>query len=114
MNTQLSTQTIRIVTNRVSKLLVTTDASQLNHVSGPNNPVDIGTRTNTVDELKRSDWLTGPTWLRPPDYDWPEQVKLTFASDEEKGQTASISKTEKKKINSVGTVRQFQQAAEYN
>ena len=52
------------VANRVAEILDTTNVSQWNHVSGINNPADIGTRAINVDELKRSEWLTGPAWLK--------------------------------------------------
>ena len=71
------------VANRVAEILDTTDVSQWKHVSGINNPADIGTRATNVEELKRSEWLTGPAWLRRPESEWPEQVNLIFASDEE-------------------------------
>ena len=44
-----------IVANRVAEILDTTNVSQWNHVSGINNPADIGTRANNVDEFKRSE-----------------------------------------------------------
>ena len=69
--------------NRVAEILDTTDVSQWKHVSGINNPADIGTRAINVEELKRSEWLTGPAWLKQPESEWPEQVNLIFASDEE-------------------------------
>ncbi|XP_075250897.1 uncharacterized protein LOC142343096 [Convolutriloba macropyga] len=53
------------------------------YVSGINNPADIGTRAINVDELNRSEWLTGPAWLKQPESEWPEQVNLVFAADEE-------------------------------
>ena len=53
------------------------------HVSSINNPADIGTRAINIDELKRSDWLNGPAWLKRPEYELPEQVNLIFASNEE-------------------------------
>ena len=71
------------VANRVAEILDTTDVSQWKHVSGINNPADIGTRAINIEELKRSEWLTGPAWLKRPESEWPEQVNLTFASDEE-------------------------------
>ena len=71
------------VANRVAEILDTTDVSQWKHVSGINNPVDIGTRAINIEELKRSEWLTGPAWLKRPESEWPEQVNLIFASDEE-------------------------------
>ena len=71
------------VANRVAEILDTTDVSQWKHVSGINNPADIGTRAVNIEELKRSEWLTGPAWLKRPKSDWPEQVNLILASDEE-------------------------------
>ena len=71
------------VANRVAEILDTTDVSQWKHVSGINNPADIGTRANNIEELKRSEWLTGPAWLKQPEGEWPEQVNLIFALDEE-------------------------------
>ena len=71
------------VANRVAEILDTTDVSQWKHVSSINNPADIGTRAINLEELKRSEWLTGPAWLKRPESEWPEQVNLIFASDEE-------------------------------
>ena len=53
-------------------------------MSGINNPADIGIREINIEELKRSEWLIGPAWLKQPESEWPEQVNLIFASDEEK------------------------------
>ena len=69
--------------NRVAEILDTTDVSQWKHVSGINNPADIGTRAINIEEPKRSECLTGPAWLKQPESEWPEQVNLVFASDEE-------------------------------
>ena len=71
------------VANRVAEILDTTDVSQWKHVSGINNPADIGTRAIKIEELKRIEWLTGPAWLKRPESEWPEQVNLIFTSDEE-------------------------------
>ena len=68
---------------RGAEILDTTNVSRWNHVSGINNPTDIGTRAINVDELKRNEWLTGPAWLKQPESEWPEQVNLTFASDDQ-------------------------------
>ena len=69
--------------NREAEILDTTDVSQWIHVSGVNSLEDIGTRAIIIEELKRSVWLTGPAWLKRPESEWPEQVNLIFASDEE-------------------------------
>ena len=71
------------VANRVVEILDTTDVSQWKHVSGINNPADIGTRAIDVEELKRSEWPTWLVWLKRPESEWPEQVNLILASDEE-------------------------------
>ena len=52
------------VANRAAETLDKTDVSQWKHVSGINNPADIGTRVINIEELKRSEWLTGPAWLK--------------------------------------------------
>ena len=71
------------VANRVAEILDTTDVSQWKHVSGTNNPADIGTRAINIEELKRSECLIGPACLKRPESEWPEQLNLIFASDEE-------------------------------
>ena len=71
------------VANRVAEILDTTDVSQWKHVSGINNPADIGTRAINIEELKKNEWLTAPAWLKRPESELPEQVNLIFASDEE-------------------------------
>ena len=65
------------VANPVDEILDTTDVSQWKHVSGINNSADIGTRAINIEELKRSEWL------KQPESEWPEEVNLIFASDEE-------------------------------
>ena len=82
------------VANRVAEILDTTNVSQWNPLSGINNPADIGARAINVDELKRSEWLTGPAWFKQPESEWPEQVNITFASDE---QMVFSAKVEEKK-----------------
>ena len=71
------------VASRVAEILDNTHVSQCKHVSGINNPADIGTRAINIEELKRSEWLTGPAWLKRPESSWPEQLNLIFATDEE-------------------------------
>ena len=66
-------------------------------MSGISNPADTGTRAVTADELKKIEWLTGPTWLKLADNECPEQVSSSFASDEHNEQTAFITIAEDKK-----------------
>ena len=86
------------VANRVAEILDTTNVLQRNHVSDINNPADIGTRAINVNELKRSEWLTGPAWLKQREIEWPEQVNLTFASDEQNDQMVFSAMVEEKKL----------------
>ena len=71
------------VANRVADILDKTNVTQWRHVSGTNKPADFGTRAINIKELRRSEWLTGLAWLKRPPSEWPEQVNLFFASDEE-------------------------------
>ena len=66
-------------------------------MSGIDNPADIGIRAVNVHELKRSEWLTAPAWLKQPENEWPEQVLLTFASDKHKDQMVFSAKVEVRK-----------------
>ena len=61
----------------------TTDFPQWKHESGINNSADLRIRAINVQELKRSEWFTGPAWLKQPEGEWPEQMNLNIASDEE-------------------------------
>ena len=85
------------VANRVAEFLDTTNVSLWNNVSGINNPADIRTRAINVDELRRSKWLSGPGWLGLPETEWPEQLVLLFASEEQNDQIMFSAKVEEKK-----------------
>ena len=71
------------VANRVAEILDTTDVSQWKHVSGINNPADIGTRFITMEDLRQSEWLTGPAWLKESADNWPKEIPLIFAADDD-------------------------------
>ena len=95
------------VAKRVAAILDTSNVSQWKYGSGINNPADIRTRAINIEELKRSEWLTGPAWLKRPESEWPEQVNLIFASDEENipSSVFMIQAEEKKVFFSVGTIQ---------
>ena len=95
-----------LVANRVAEILDTTDVSQWKHVSGINNPVDIGTRAINIEELKISECLTGPARLKRPESERPEQVNLIFASDEE-NITSSIFMTQAEEKKAVIQLERF-------
>ena len=97
VDTQFHRKQQMFVANRVAETLDTTDVSQWKRVSGMNNPADIGTRAINIEELKRSEWLIGPAWLRRPKSKWPEHVNLVFASDEENIPSSSWHRLMKRK-----------------
>ena len=68
-------------------------------MSGNNNPVDIGKRAINIEELRRSEWLSGLAWLKQLKSEWPEQFNLVFAADEENiPSSVFMKKTEEKKM----------------
>ena len=71
------------VANCVAEILDITAISQWKHVSGINNPASIGTRAINIEELKWSERLNGPAVLKRQKNEWPQQVILIFALDEE-------------------------------
>ena len=74
--------------------------SSVRAIGPADNPVDIGTRAINIEELKRNEWLNGPAWLKRTKSEWPEQVNLVFASDEENIPSAvfNIQAEEKKAV----------------
>ena len=85
------------VANRVAEVLDTTNISQWNHVSGTNNPADIGTRAINVDELKRSEWHTGCSLVEATREQMTWTVEFKFASDEQNNEVVFSAKVEEKK-----------------
>ena len=59
------------------------NVSQWKHVSGMNNPADIGTRLINIEELRQSEWFTGQAWLCESEENWPKEVPLALASDDD-------------------------------
>ena len=80
-----------LVANGVAEILESTDVTQWKQLSGINNPADIGTRKITMGDLQTSEWLIGPAWLNRPISEWPEQVPLIYATEEEDFSPAAVS-----------------------
>ena len=55
--------------SRVAEILESTSIDQWFHVLSGDNPADTGTRGITVDSLKQSIWINGPSFLKTSD--WP-------------------------------------------
>ena len=86
------------VADRVAEILDTTDVSQCKYVSGINNTAGINSRAINIEELRRSERLTWTAWLQRSESEWPEQVNLFFASDDENiTSSVFIIKAEEKK-----------------
>ena len=54
----------RYVARRVQEILKFSDVEQWNHISGKYNVGDIATKPHTPAELERSEWFTGPKFLK--------------------------------------------------
>ena len=50
---------------------------------GINKPVETGTRAINIEQLKRSEWFTGLTWLKQQESKWPNLSNLIYASVED-------------------------------
>ena len=62
---------------RVSEILKLTKKSDWGHVSGKENPADIGSRGASASALCNSKlWWEGPVWLRDGEENWPDTLVL--------------------------------------
>ncbi|CAL8087563.1 unnamed protein product [Orchesella dallaii] len=59
------------VGNRVAEILKTTEYNQWRHVPGDLNPADLPSRGCSPEELLKSRWWEGPTWLKDDRSTWP-------------------------------------------
>ena len=66
------------VANRVAEILDSSTIDQWRHVEGTLNPADIGTRGKSVHELEKSEWFTGPAWLREKEDACPQTSPQLF------------------------------------
>ena len=68
------------VANRVGEILESTTIDEWHHVLIGDNPADTGTREISLEALKDSSWVIGPSILRTTD--WPflpdERVSIKF------------------------------------
>ncbi|KAG1701383.1 Carbohydrate sulfotransferase 11 [Nymphon striatum] len=69
------------VTNRVKEIQSLTENMVWNHVSSPDNPADLATRSNTTFErlLNTTVWWNGPSWITEPSTHWPNSFPCTSA-----------------------------------
>ena len=60
------------VQHRVNEILKLTNKEDWEHVSGKDNPADIGSRGATASQLRDSQlWWFGPYWLQKGEIEWP-------------------------------------------
>ena len=72
----------QFVQHRVNEILDLTTKCEWGHVSGLENPADVGSRGVTIRQLIKSDlWWEGPKWLRKQEDDWPKTMILTESED---------------------------------
>ena len=67
---------------RVAEILRLSKKEDWGHVSGLDNPADIGSRGATASELKSSKlWWEGPEWLRKDESEWPKKFVLEDSAE---------------------------------
>ena len=65
----------RFEANRVGPIRTITDPTDWHYIATSANPADIGTRPITVQQLKESEWLTGPAFLKQPEIKIPDTTE---------------------------------------
>ena len=71
-----SQQWSRFVWNRVEEIKRPTDISAWRHVPGAINPADLLSRGCTIAQLVQLRWWEGPSWLKRPQKQWPQEELL--------------------------------------
>ena len=90
----------QFVQHRVNEILRLSRSDEWGHVSGVDNPADLGSRGVTTSQLRDSKlWWEGPHWLREGKAHWPKDMLVTD-SDEVK--------EERKKTNVLSVVTERQ------
>ena len=69
----------RYITSRRNRICNLTSQCQWHYVPSEHNPADIGTRPITVQKLKESSWLTGPSFLLQQNPQPPKKAQPTLA-----------------------------------
>ena len=66
----------RFEANRVGPIRTITDPQAWHYIATSANPADIGTRPITVQQLKGSEWLTGPAFLKQTEIIIPDTTEI--------------------------------------
>ena len=67
------------VANRLGELDELTEASSWRWVSTNNNPADDATKVKPIKIDSKSQWQSGPEFLRKPESEWPAQPSISKA-----------------------------------
>ena len=84
------------VGNRVSTIMELIPPEKWNHISGLDNPADCASRGLFPSELLQHQlWWDGPSWLKQPPANWPQQIppQSNYLPEEEREITLFVSTT---------------------
>ena len=80
----------QFVKHRVNEILTLTKKEEWGHVSGVQNPADLGSRGVPIKQLVQSDmWWEGPKWLKLGERAWPKGILLSDSEEVKEEQRKS-------------------------
>ena len=92
----------RYITSRRNRICKIASSEQWQRIPTQYNPADIGTRPISVDDLQKSEWLTGPAFLKQNPYAVPigkQEIKILKPTIETQAKLATYFLTQTRPMN---------------
>eukprot|EP00794_Sanderia_malayensis_P013531 gene13531-biopygen10799 len=96
----------QFVQHRVNEILTVSSKGDRGHVSGLENPADIGSRGVSASQLQESTaWWEGPQWLKQGEDKWPKSMHISESDDvEEEKKMANVLSVAAERSNAVSNI----------
>eukprot|EP00794_Sanderia_malayensis_P019296 gene19296-biopygen16176 len=96
----------QFVQHRVNEILTISSKGDWGHVSGLENPADIGSRGVSASQLQESTtWWEGPQWLKQGEDKWPKSMHISESDDvEEEKKRANVLSVAAEMSNAVSNI----------